>query len=149
MKFTTFLNELEQFPVKQTGENTWNVSEGDTIIGTIKRYPDDGGYFKGTINADKAYKGSKTSTNELSLGNAKLFVVALWKEYQKENFNNADNLSKLQDEYTNLLSQLGTEDKKVVNDFLKSQNNGDKEALTSSIAFLKKRYNLTVKDAKK
>jgi hypothetical protein len=145
MRFTTFLNEIEQFPVKQTSDVSWDVFEGDTIIGTIKRYPDNGGYFKGTIKADKAYKGPKSSTNELSLGNAKLFVIALWKKYKNENFNQTDDLSKLQDEYNNLLSQLSTEDKKVVNDFLKSQNNGDKEALTSSIALLKKKYNLTVK----
>jgi hypothetical protein len=146
MKFTTFLNENEQYTTKQTGDDAWAVSVGDTVLGTIKRYPDDGGYYKGSITADKAYKGSKTSTNELSLGNAKRFVIALWKEYQKENFNNADKLSDLQDEYSNLLSQLNTDDKKVVNDFLKSQDVGDKEALTSAIALLKKKYNLTVKD---
>ena len=148
MKFTTFLNENEKYTTKQTGDDVWTVSDGDTVIGTIKRYSDDGGYYKGSIPADKAYKGSKTSTNELSLGNAKRFVIALWKEYQRENFNRADELSDLQDEYSNLSSQLSVEDKKVVNDFLKSQETGDKEALRSAIALLKKKYNLTDKDDK-
>jgi hypothetical protein len=149
MKFTAFLNEIEQYIVKQTGDDTWTISDEEVIIGTIKRYPDDGGYFKGSINTDKVYKGPKTSTKELSIGNVKKLLIVLWKKYQNENSNRADVLLKLQDEYNNLLSQLDDNNKKIVNDFLKSKNSNDEAALTAAIGLLQKKYNLTVKDDKK